>query len=391
VKATVADQRIAQAQVDNADGTRVSLGSVDEAIRDAEREQDLADRIHGHVRGDTRQRLRATRDQLRASVAIESPPADAAQRLRLLAQTGEELHLIEERETAARMQALVRIQEGLARLRHCDTPQDLIDAAPSELLRTCGFTRAMVSRVRGSLWDPEVLEVEPYIDPGEEAFQDYVRSVEIPLEHMLMETEMVRRRIPVLVEDPYKDPRTFKPLVEVSRCTSYAAAPIMPTTRVIGFFHVDRFGQDLPVSPVDRDNLWIFAEHFGLLYERAVLLERLEAQRRRLHEILDDAEAMVDEVCDAEIRLVRNESADPVPTSAPGEPRSAVNKLLSAREQEVLDLMASGATNNQIARELVLSEGTVKSHVKRILRKLRVDSRAAAVARYLRLVSLERR
>ena len=48
--------------------------------------------------------------------------------------------------------------------------------------------------------------------------------------------------------------------------------------------------------------------------------------------------------------------------------------------------MASGATNSQIARELVVSEGTVKSHVKRILRKLRVDNRAGAVARYLHLI-----
>jgi DNA-binding NarL/FixJ family response regulator len=60
--------------------------------------------------------------------------------------------------------------------------------------------------------------------------------------------------------------------------------------------------------------------------------------------------------------------------------------LLTAREREVLELMASGATNSQIARELVVSEGTVKSHVKRILRKLRVDNRAGAVARYLHLI-----
>jgi DNA-binding NarL/FixJ family response regulator len=60
--------------------------------------------------------------------------------------------------------------------------------------------------------------------------------------------------------------------------------------------------------------------------------------------------------------------------------------LLTAREREVLELMASGATNGAIAAQLVISEGTVKSHVKRILRKLRVSNRAEAVARYLHLV-----
>jgi DNA-binding NarL/FixJ family response regulator len=156
---------------------------------------------------------------------------------------------------------------------------------------------------------------------------------------------------------------------------------------VIGFFHVDRFGQELPVSAEDRDNLWVFAEHFGLLYERSVLVERLESQRSHLHDMLLEAVTAIDEICNAEIGLARNEQA-PKPASVSttlGLP-SRMGTLLTAREQEVLELMASGATNSQIARELVVSEGTVKSHVKRILRKLRVDNRGGAVARYLHLV-----
>jgi DNA-binding CsgD family transcriptional regulator len=245
----------------------------------------------------------------------------------------------------------------------------------------------MVSRVRGSLWVPEVLEIADGVDPMEETFRGFVEEAEIPLAHMLMETELVRRRIPVLVTDPYGHPRTYKPIVEVARSTSYAAAPIMPTSQVIGFFHVDRFGQDLPVSPEDRDNLWVFAEHFGLMYERSVLVERIESQRARLHGVFSDAVTAIDEICDAEIGLARNERVpEPASARAASGPRSRLGTLLTAREQEVLELMSSGATNSQIARELVVSEGTVKSHVKRILRKLRVDNRAGAVARYLHLV-----
>ena len=40
----------------------------------------------------------------------------------------------------------------------------------------------------------------------------------------------------------------------------------------------------------------------------------------------------------------------------------------------------------EIVELLKIPEGTVKSHVKRILRKLRVDNRAGAVARYLHLI-----
>jgi DNA-binding CsgD family transcriptional regulator len=285
------------------------------------------------------------------------------------------------------MEALVRIQAGLVRLRACQNPQELIEAAPRELLRTCGFTRAMVSRVRGSLWVPEVLEIADGVDPEGGAFKEFVEQAEIPLAHMLMETELVRRRIPVLVTDPAGHPRTYKPIVDVARSTSYAAAPIMPTSRVIGFFHVDRFGQDLPVSPADRDNLWVFAEHFGLMYERSVLVERLESQRAHLRELFSEAVAAIDQICSAEIGLARNERVPELaPARASTASRSRLGTLLTAREQEVLELMAQGSTNSQIARELVVSEGTVKSHVKRILRKLRVENRAGAVSRYLHLV-----
>jgi DNA-binding NarL/FixJ family response regulator len=51
---------------------------------------------------------------------------------------------------------------------------------------------------------------------------------------------------------------------------------------------------------------------------------------------------------------------------------------LSRREIEVLDLVAQGLTNRDIAQRLVLSEHTVNRHVANILRKLGVSSRAAA-------------
>jgi DNA-binding NarL/FixJ family response regulator len=53
---------------------------------------------------------------------------------------------------------------------------------------------------------------------------------------------------------------------------------------------------------------------------------------------------------------------------------------LSAREVEVLRLVAKGRTNREIAAELVLSEHTVARHLQNIYRKLRVSSRAAATA-----------
>jgi LuxR family transcriptional regulator, regulator of acetate metabolism len=368
------------------------LDAVAEAYRTAVHEQRVARTSGGHVSVAARARLQDLRQRLRDSLREheKEPLAHSVRRLRLLAEVDACLHGIQEQEAGTHMSELVRIHKSMSRLRECASPRELIDAAPAEVCRSCGFTRALVSRVRGSLWVPEVLESVEGADPEIQEFVEYVRTAEIGLAHMLLETELVRRRIPVLVEDPSGDPRTYKPLVEVSRSSSYVAAPIMPTDRVIGFFHADRFGQELAVSPQDRDNLWLFAEHFGLLYERAVLVQRLEHQRVKLRETLARATAAVDGLYLADMELARNEEAPDLVPARQGA-RSRLEALLTAREREVLELMAEGLTNTQIAQALVVSEGTVKSHVKRILRKLHVSNRAEAVARFLHLIAREAR
>ncbi|ROP41230.1 response regulator [Saccharothrix texasensis] len=66
--------------------------------------------------------------------------------------------------------------------------------------------------------------------------------------------------------------------------------------------------------------------------------------------------------------------------SAPRERAEAFPEL-TARERDVLRLMAGGRGNTAIARSLVLSPKTVRNHVSNILRKLHVADRAQAVSR----------
>jgi DNA-binding CsgD family transcriptional regulator len=78
-----------------------------------------------------------------------------------------------------------------------------------------------------------------------------------------------------------------------------------------------------------------------------------------------------------------------------GEPRGAGDEQgtlgLSARELEVMSLIAGGHTNGEIAAHLFLAEKTVKNHVRRIYSKLGVDSRPAAIAHWLATRTAPRR
>jgi DNA-binding NarL/FixJ family response regulator len=71
-------------------------------------------------------------------------------------------------------------------------------------------------------------------------------------------------------------------------------------------------------------------------------------------------------------QLARDLASEPASTRAP---------RLSAREKQVLGLLAEGLSNRAIARKLGLSEATVKGHVSRLLDKLNVSSRLEAVVR----------
>lgn len=63
--------------------------------------------------------------------------------------------------------------------------------------------------------------------------------------------------------------------------------------------------------------------------------------------------------------------------------------LLTAREREILVLLANGLSNSDAAEKLVISQETVKSHVRHILTKLEADTRTHAVAIALRQAIIE--
>jgi DNA-binding NarL/FixJ family response regulator len=69
-----------------------------------------------------------------------------------------------------------------------------------------------------------------------------------------------------------------------------------------------------------------------------------------------------------------------VATRLMGQVRQPAAEALSQRELEVLELIAQGSTNREAARQLFISEATVKTHLLHVYAKLGVNDRAAAVA-----------
>jgi LuxR family transcriptional regulator, regulator of acetate metabolism len=287
-------------------------------------------------------------------------------------------------ELRARLAVLERVQGAIGRLADAGPPSVIVERAPPEAAEALGLGRVLLSRIHDAALVAEALHA-----PGSAGALDALREKPVALGYPLLEAEALRRRRPLLVEGGEPGRCAF---AAVMGWRDYVAAPILLEARVIGFLHGDRAEGPGPgppadgaaVTALDRDALARFAEGFALVFERAVLRRRLRVQREELRQVASWADARVGELSDGVIDLTpdRSTGAD-VPERPEGDPR--LRDLLTRREVDVLEHMVRGETNADIARALVVSEGTIKFHVKNILRKLHASNRAEATSRYLRL------
>lgn len=292
-----------------------------------------------------------------------------------------------EQQLAPRCSALERVHEAIERLGSLGPATEIVDHGAAEAGGAVDLDRVLLSRV-----DDGLLVAQGIFSSSDQqdALARLARLQEAPiqLEYPLLEGEIMRRRRPLLVAGSDVDARGRQAHGELMGWNAYVAAPILLGGRVVGFLHGDRAAHRPPVGPVERDALWIFGQGFAQVFERAVLRRRLRIQRQEMRQVASWADARTSDLTDSAIDLGAGEApvdGDAPATPAPTGERSPLRDLLTRREIDVLDLMVRGETNGGIARALVISEGTVKFHVKNILRKLHAANRAEATSRYLRL------
>jgi DNA-binding CsgD family transcriptional regulator len=160
----------------------------------------------------------------------------------------------------------------------------------------------------------------------------------------------------------------------------YLVAPVIAKSRVIALLHVGRRSED-GVSAGDVDVLDAFASAYTLLHEKMLNTERVQQQRTSIARAAARLTEEADRIAAAAISFdVEDDTRVEPPTIAAD---SALAATLSHRERQVFERLVLGASNAEIADELVITVETVKTHVKRILRKIGAINRSEAIALYL--------
>jgi DNA-binding CsgD family transcriptional regulator len=272
--------------------------------------------------------------------------------------------------TAELSRRLRSVQRALVRLGSEESLGRLVNLAPRFACQALELDRAMLLHISGNAivsgtawWGGDLVAASD--------FARFMRAAHPQLTSCPPEFEAVQRQLPILVTNAQSRDDVYRPLVHAARSDAYIVAPMIRGDRVIGLLHADRFPVvDRKLDVLDRDLLWTFATGLADLIDRAAVRG------------LRGSQQPTDWGASAEA-----EPVEEAPSPAPAAAASGPLNLLTSREHEVLALLAEGAANATIASRLVISEATVKSHVRHILRKLRAANRTEAVIRYQTLVA----
>lgn len=215
-----------------------------------------------------------------------------------------------------------------------------------------GFERVVYARLCGADWRPVAAR-------SDTDAVDVSAATPVTVRPALAEYPVLVEQAPVVV-----GPGCEHRLLPVEWCRSYLVVPVLERGAVVGLIHAGYRDPARRLSALDREVLWVLSEALTPSFASARAGDALRDLMGRMTRFA------------GELGQFGCTFVGAPPVAAPPD--------VSGREREVLELMAAGQTNGQIARRLVITEGTVKSHVKRIMRKLDAANRAEAVAAWMR-------
>jgi DNA-binding CsgD family transcriptional regulator len=255
---------------------------------------------------------------------------------------------------------------GIRRMKKAGSLQGLGRQACTELCEALGFENALLSFV----------EEDGFV--VEESDHGLGGPTVIPRRQCAPERNCIRFR------DTIRTDETELPATagyrELLGSVRYLVAPVIAESRVVALLHVSR-GSEGGLSDRDIDVLDTFASAYSLLHERMLNTERVQQQRTSIARAAARLTEEADRIAAAAISLdVEYDNRVEPPTIAPD---SALAAALSDRERQVFERLVLGASNAEIADELVITVETVKTHVKRILRKIGAINRSEAIALYM--------
>jgi DNA-binding CsgD family transcriptional regulator len=162
----------------------------------------------------------------------------------------------------------------------------------------------------------------------------------------------------------------------VGRDPTFATPPISFAGRADGHL-VGVRATGAYADRVDREVLRVVARGLARVYARNDTFERLDRQVGIVRDSLRDTARATAELCDAAIDFG---GADPVSDDRDlADGGAGLLSNLTPRQREIFELVAHGASNAQIADRLGLNQGTVKTHVRGMFRRLGVVNRAQAI------------
>jgi DNA-binding CsgD family transcriptional regulator len=265
-----------------------------------------------------------------------------------------------------RVDVVRSLTAGIRRMKKAGSLQGLGRQACTELCDVLGFDSALLSFVED---DGFVVEESDHGLGG----PTVIRRRDCPAE-----------RACIRLRDTTRTNETDMPASpgyqELLGSENYLVAPIIAKSRVVALIHVGRRSEG-GVTADDVDVLDAFASAYSLLHERMLNTERVQQQRTSIARAAARLTEEADRIAAAAISFdVEDETRVEPPTVAAD---SALAATLSHRERQVFERLVLGASNAEIADELVITIETVKTHVKRILRKIGAINRSEAIALYL--------